>query len=471
MELTLNDFTIKGPSTVGQGSNLVVSDEIPAAQAVVPGDVSWLDPFSPTVQITLDGDRQPGAPLRLEYRLPQGASASGPDGAVPVVVSRSADGSVDMVEARVEGDTMTADLGHLSWDVFAWFKPEEVVRELTEVVKPILGTGSPKPDCVDKPLTYPNLIKTVAPVEGNVAWMCIYDTPGLNTTEPSTSIGITINSPFAWRLSANPRALKVVLTDTDSGNQSLRALYRKMADTDQVAGPGDTVQMNFGQYEQGPRTGTLTRNSKMDAIALTAWAYEEVLQNGPFKGVFAALDVGPELVKCSGTRTDVGLGQWGADLKSCAQGLGAAVVRLVIGKTGVAFGAYLSEALSKTPTSATWTITSQTRTEQANQAPTSTWDGTVVLGRADDQYSVGYGTSKPETVSLNSLCANTISNIDWSTWGGSEAKGRGQLCAPAGSPESGGPVELTATDLGDCNGASAYRKLLIGGKQGWDICN
>lgn len=47
--------------------------------------------------------------------------------------------------------------------------------------------------------------------------------------------------------------------------------------------------------------------------------------------------------------------------------------------------------------------------------------GEVVLGRADNEYSVGYGTARPATLSLNSLCANTISDITWSTWGGPEA--------------------------------------------------
>ncbi|MCZ0911848.1 hypothetical protein O0V02_05335 [Gordonia amicalis] len=96
--------------------------------------------------------------------------------------------------------------------------------------------------------------------------------------------------------------------------------------------------------------------------------------------------------------------------------------------------------------------------------------GKVVLGRADNEYSVGYGTARPATLSLNSLCANTISDITWSTWGGPEAKGRGVLCAPAGSPESGGPVTLTATDRGTCAGRIAYRQLWIDGRPAWKVC-
>lgn len=464
VSVTLNDFNVSGPAEVGQGSVLSVDDDVPEDQAVLPEEVSWLNPISPTVKILLDGDQQPGAPVRLKYRLPNGVRP--PAGAVPIVVSRSADGGVDMAEARVEDNAIIADLSHLSWDVFAWFRPDELNSELTEIVKPILGTGSPKPDCVGKPLTYPNLIKSVSAVEDDVAWTCISNTPGTNRIEPSTSIGLTINSPFAWQISAEPRALNVVYTNSDAQNSYLRAQYDDMVGTGEVAGPGDTVRMDFGQYDQGPRTGTLTRDPKLDAIALTAWAYEEALERALPK-VFGALDLGPELFKCAGTRTDAGLGAWGADIKACAQGLGGAAVRLVIGKTGVLFGAYIADVAGKSPTTVSWTVTDQTK--QA-VPPTTRGGRNAVLGRADNQYAVGYGTARPTTISLNSLCANTISAITWTSWGGPQASGTGQMCAPAASPDSGGSVQLTATDLGDCYGTQAYRKLLIDGQAGWNIC-
>ncbi|WP_207837272.1 hypothetical protein [Williamsia soli] len=87
--------------------------------------------------------------------------------------------------------------------------------------------------------------------------------------------------------------------------------------------------------------------------------------------------------------------------------------------------------------------------------------GPVVLGRADNQYAIGYGTERPELLSLNSLCSNTISDITWTSWGGETATGTGTVCAPAGDPTSGGPTQLTATDLGDCYGVQAYRRLTL----------
>ncbi|WP_139278422.1 hypothetical protein [Rhodococcoides fascians] len=94
----------------------------------------------------------------------------------------------------------------------------------------------------------------------------------------------------------------------------------------------------------------------------------------------------------------------------------------------------------------------------------------AVIGRPTDQYSVGYGSERPETLSINSLCGNTITNISWTTWGNESATGTGTKCAPAGSPKDGGPVSLVATDLGDCGGAKAYRSLVIAGGSKIDVC-
>ncbi|WP_143695141.1 hypothetical protein [Williamsia sp. 1135] len=97
--------------------------------------------------------------------------------------------------------------------------------------------------------------------------------------------------------------------------------------------------------------------------------------------------------------------------------------------------------------------------------------GPVVLGRADNQYAIGYGTERPELVSLNSLCGNTISDITWTSWGGETATGTGNVCAPPGDPTSGGPTQLTATDLGDCYGVQAYRRLILASGGSFDTCS
>ena len=86
----------------------------------------------------------------------------------------------------------------------------------------------------------------------------------------------------------------------------------------------------------------------------------------------------------------------------------------------------------------------------------------VVLGGPTDQYSVGFGTARPNGISTNSLCGNTINDISWDSWGGPVARGSGTLCQSSGAASRGEPrqqVSLTASDIGDCQGKQAYRKL------------
>jgi len=86
----------------------------------------------------------------------------------------------------------------------------------------------------------------------------------------------------------------------------------------------------------------------------------------------------------------------------------------------------------------------------------------AVLGGPSDQYSVGIGTARPNGISTNSLCGNTINDISWDSWGGPVARGSGTLCQSSGAASRGEPrqpVSLTASDIGDCQCQQAYRKL------------
>lgn len=71
---------------------------------------------------------------------------------------------------------------------------------------------------------------------------------------------------------------------------------------------------------------------------------------------------------------------------------------------------------------------------------------------------------------------NGINDIVWSSWGGSEAKGRGSViektCEPscAESPEKVVPVKVTAFRKRRCNGLAAYTRVRIStldGKDSW----
>ncbi|MBB2989680.1 hypothetical protein FHR72_001143 [Mycolicibacterium iranicum] len=96
----------------------------------------------------------------------------------------------------------------------------------------------------------------------------------------------------------------------------------------------------------------------------------------------------------------------------------------------------------------------------ARQQPAG--DETAVLGAPGDEYSVGYGTRRPDRISTNSLCGNTVESISWDNWGAPVATGTGTWCQNSGSRSRGEPprpVKLTASDLATCGGVRAYRTL------------
>ena len=105
--------------------------------------------------------------------------------------------------------------------------------------------------------------------------------------------------------------------------------------------------------------------------------------------------------------------------------------------------------------------------------PSASAIGLVVLGAPSDQYSVGFGTSRPATLSVNSLCGNTITNIAWDSWGGQVAHATGTWCQSAGAASRGEPlrrVSLTATELGLCQGRIGYRSLQYDSDSPTSIC-
>jgi hypothetical protein len=106
--------------------------------------------------------------------------------------------------------------------------------------------------------------------------------------------------------------------------------------------------------------------------------------------------------------------------------------------------------------------------------PSALADSGVVLGEPMDQYSVGFGSDRPSLLSQNSLCGNTITDVTWVSWGGPTAQGAGTWCQSVGDISRGEapvPVSITASGIGPCNGAVAYRVLQYDSGEPFSICN
>ncbi|MEP9417410.1 hypothetical protein ABLE92_24130 [Gordonia sp. VNQ95] len=97
--------------------------------------------------------------------------------------------------------------------------------------------------------------------------------------------------------------------------------------------------------------------------------------------------------------------------------------------------------------------------EDTSAASAVSVEPNLVLGQPDGAYSVGYGSVRPPTLSLSSLCANTIGNIVWESWGAPTARGTGTACRSAS--DSRVPTTLVASDVGMCGGVRGYRSLSV----------
>lgn len=84
-----------------------------------------------------------------------------------------------------------------------------------------------------------------------------------------------------------------------------------------------------------------------------------------------------------------------------------------------------------------------------------------VLGRSADQYQEGYGTVLPTKIFNGGDPSGLVQNVRWSNWGSPQATATGQALWVTTSVADGvmEPVQVVATDLGDCMGTMAYRKL------------
>lgn len=101
-------------------------------------------------------------------------------------------------------------------------------------------------------------------------------------------------------------------------------------------------------------------------------------------------------------------------------------------------------------------------------APEAVAEPAVVLGSSVGGNARGYGTERPEVISMGT-CASAISKITWDSWGGPEAHGTGTGCVQMGDAPQ---YALIASDLGPCHGQLAYRKLQIGSDGGsGSICS
>lgn len=90
--------------------------------------------------------------------------------------------------------------------------------------------------------------------------------------------------------------------------------------------------------------------------------------------------------------------------------------------------------------------------------------GSPTLGVVWAPNQQGYGTARPSTVFNGGDPTGEVTGITWSSWGGSQAVGRGtaEYVADGQSVAEGHeePATIVAFDLGSCAGAQRYRAVV-----------
>jgi hypothetical protein len=129
-----------------------------------------------------------------------------------------------------------------------------------------------------------------------------------------------------------------------------------------------------------------------------------------------------------------------------------------------------ASASASTPAGVTGTTQSQpsspsepTQTTEPTHAAPSTAASLPVLGAVWASGVQGYGHVRPTGLSNGGDPTGIVTNLSWTSWGGTSATGTGsaEYVAPGQSVAQGSEqqAKVVAFDLGMCNGKRAYRAI------------
>lgn len=112
------------------------------------------------------------------------------------------------------------------------------------------------------------------------------------------------------------------------------------------------------------------------------------------------------------------------------------------------------------PTTAPETPTTTAPTSGAPPAPTvDVSSSQPTLGTVWAPNQKGYGEIRPTIVFNGGATSGLIEDVTWDSWGGPEARGRGQAYDPTFATPGTAPAVIVAYDLGSCAGATRYRAV------------
>ncbi|HHV20895.1 MAG TPA: hypothetical protein GXZ30_05085 [Propionibacterium sp.] len=235
-------ITVSAPSGVAPANTKVSADVVPAR---IPDSHSFAVPVGPAVDIKLEDDQQPAAPVTIEFAIPEDVHVA-PETLFVLGQSKEPGRSADFVESswNPASRTLTATTDHLSWYAVTQVDSENLTERFGQWIGEATGTRSAKPDCVDAPGasgTY-----TLAEPWPTAAWVCAQEKAG------TTEVTLHSNSGLVFTVDTEPEGVFSPLTAFSvSGIATAVAATRMQAEGllkgQGVLLPGEKITVTFQQ--------------------------------------------------------------------------------------------------------------------------------------------------------------------------------------------------------------------------------
>lgn len=272
-ELTAGSVTASAASGVAPGGTTVSMQT--GAGSLPPEAGNVLTTTGDSIQISLNnGAVQPVSPVKLTFIVDAATAQEAiSKGDAPVVFSRSADGTTELLAGSYDGatHTITATTTHFSSFFPSWFDPSKFFSGVVDSAKQLLGVGYPKPDCVGQSAVSQGVTYAVSSVTGDVAWPCI------SGDDSQLKLSLHSNSSLVYRVRTTPATSGTPAAELNLTGIAATAIYKELfaryANKESVLPAGGSVDFAF-DTDDPPQDGALLSEPSLAMVAVLVLGLE-----------------------------------------------------------------------------------------------------------------------------------------------------------------------------------------------------
>jgi hypothetical protein len=271
--LTAGTVTASAASGVAPNGTTVAMQT--GAGPLPPEVANVLTTTGDSVQISLNnGAIQPVSPVKLTFVVDSATAQDAiSQGDAPVVFSKSADGTTELLPGSYDAPThsITATTTHFSSFWPDWLNPSKFFSGVVDKTKQLLGVSNPKPDCVGQSAVSQGVTYTVSSVTGDVAWPCI------SGGDSQLKLTLYSNSSLVYRVRTTPAtsgtpAAELNLTGI-AATTVYKELFARYADKESVLPASGSVDFAF-DADNPPQDGALLSEPALAMVAVLVLGIE-----------------------------------------------------------------------------------------------------------------------------------------------------------------------------------------------------